>query len=885
MAYPSQTYPAAGSDYEVPFPYLDKSHVKVTVDGTLATYSWVTPTKVRIVPAPVSGQLVRVWRETSHDARMVDFVAPSVLDEDTLDTDSKQSFFMAQEAYGLAKEGFRPAPNGQWDAQGRRIQNVAEPAAASDAANKSYVAKFVERTMAGLVGGVGFFIQLGANAIQRTFQDKMRDIVSPLDYGAIGDGVTNDDAAFNALEIAHPGASVNLGGRSYVVSALRTVSEYTGGNFVVGSTVYPMTGNSALLSSALDTGARDNRHLRALLASTSSQSAGNQSVNVGSTGSAATGELSGNYSAQSSTASFARAVNMAAIYCTADGNLSGNIVARLSKAMGPQSVNIGTEECYVEATSRGSNISSFRSKTEGVSSTNLASRECAATGWEAANVASDSCVAGKGKWARARAVVVGGQIIGYEVLSPGEGYDTTGTVVVTDRGGVGKGALAKIGSFVNGHITEILMTNNGAKYASVPNVVITDAGGTGFGATAVARLDQGTVFAIDVVNCGANYTSPVITIDPPPVVEGYKQATAVAYPAKGGILTVVPGQDTNGVTQYGTGYVDPARIEVHFKVGDQQANIASDSARARASKSVNIASYLVDTEGLYSANIASTGSITKGEKSLVRASENSTTPGIMGIVIGSSGSHQSGVRGMVVGSRNVQNNLQRSLAMGDSTTVITAGSADQNLKLRLEGSTGVVRAVGGTTTTGFDYAELFEHVDHGVIPAGTIVARVGRKVRPASTGDRILGVVSKTAGVIGNEANFHWSGRYVRDDFGGIVTEPKMVVSFGGYEGLLELAPQPVPADAEMWIEEVPVENPEYDPSKPYVSRQERPAEYSVVGLMGQVFTRVGPDVGPDDYVAADGTKSLTATRLECMEIVKPYDAAAGFAVALCLLR
>ena len=42
------------------------------------------------------------------------------------------------------------------------------------------------------------FIQAGAGAVQRTAQSKMRDIVSVKDFGAVGDGVTDDTAAIAA---------------------------------------------------------------------------------------------------------------------------------------------------------------------------------------------------------------------------------------------------------------------------------------------------------------------------------------------------------------------------------------------------------------------------------------------------------------------------------------------------------------------------------------------------------------------------------------------------------------------------------------------------------------------------------------------------------------
>lgn len=51
------------------------------------------------------------------------------------------------------------------------------------------------RDLAILGGG---FTQTGANAVQRTVEGKLKDTVSVKDFGAVGDGVTNDTAAINA---------------------------------------------------------------------------------------------------------------------------------------------------------------------------------------------------------------------------------------------------------------------------------------------------------------------------------------------------------------------------------------------------------------------------------------------------------------------------------------------------------------------------------------------------------------------------------------------------------------------------------------------------------------------------------------------------------------
>jgi len=86
------------------------------------------------------------------------------------------------------------------------------------------------------------FLQAGANAVTRTAQAKMREWVSPADFGAVGNANisgtsgTNDAAAFALLEAAYSDEVVNLEGKIYLVnSPFPTANNYINGKFVVAA--------------------------------------------------------------------------------------------------------------------------------------------------------------------------------------------------------------------------------------------------------------------------------------------------------------------------------------------------------------------------------------------------------------------------------------------------------------------------------------------------------------------------------------------------------------------------------------------------------------------------------------------------------------------------
>lgn len=295
--------------------------------------------------------------------------------------------------------------------------------------------------------------------------------------------------------------------------------------------------------------------------------------------------------------------------------------------------------------------------------------------------------------------------------------------------------------------------------------------------------------------------------------------------------------------------------------------------------------------------------------------------------IGCLDSATKGLRTTIVASRNIENATDNSLALGyDAGAAITPNGTDQNLTIKLAANGGNGTCDGSWTGGGADYAEFFENADPGEIGACLLVARQGRHVRPASEGDRILGVVSPNPGVVGNAAGLQWQGRKKRDELGRVLTREVECVRFGHkpepvvetpkgivakivkaakkaagkpeprpprqphYDGPAEHCKHPIPADAERYTVTTYQEVEGYERGRKYLPRSERPTEWTCVGLMGQLRVRVDATVtDATEFIApvkdGIGGHSDAATNCEVMEILTPFDAAKGYGVALCFVR
>lgn len=223
------------------FPYrfriLSSSHMVVTVsdtDGAIRTLSLDTDYKITGIGLVSGGNVVLSSALPENWLISLERDLPAVQETDLRNqgrffAETHEDAFdyltmLVQKSLSLFSLALRKPSfiSRYFDAQGNRISNLADPADDQDAVNNRSLRSYVDAAIAGATGGFGWFIQYGAGAIYRTFQDKMRDAVSVKDFGAKGDGFTDDTLSIQQAINSHP--SVKLPAGIYRVTAELLIS-------------------------------------------------------------------------------------------------------------------------------------------------------------------------------------------------------------------------------------------------------------------------------------------------------------------------------------------------------------------------------------------------------------------------------------------------------------------------------------------------------------------------------------------------------------------------------------------------------------------------------------------------------------------------------------
>ena len=179
------------------------------------------------------------------------------------------------------------------------------------------------------------------------------------------------------------------------------------------------------------------------------------------------------------------------------------------------------------------------------------------------------------------------------------------------------------------------------------------------------------------------------------------------------------------------------------------------------------------------------------------------------------------------------------------------------------GKDGNVYAQHNFQNGGADYAEWFEWADGNPSDedrVGYFVTLEGNKIRQAGAEDDVLGIVSGTAGVVGDSHEEDWHRRFMTDAFGRLLRQTVEIPAQEDENGC-----EIIPGYTTEWF----VVNPEWDAEEAYVPRSER-SEWDIVGLMGKLYVRDDGTAAAGGYVKpAEGgiaTAAETRTRWRVLE-------------------
>jgi hypothetical protein len=147
MAYSAATYKGDGSQstFIIPFDYLQKDFVKVTINEVDKVYAQdynVDGRELSFPTAPPSGSIIKVYRETPTD-RMVKWNEGSVLTSSNMTTQQIQELHLIEETtYNLNSSAMVKTEDGhKWEGQYLPITHVGNPTDDSDVVNLGTIKK------------------------------------------------------------------------------------------------------------------------------------------------------------------------------------------------------------------------------------------------------------------------------------------------------------------------------------------------------------------------------------------------------------------------------------------------------------------------------------------------------------------------------------------------------------------------------------------------------------------------------------------------------------------------------------------------------------------------------------------------------------------------
>jgi hypothetical protein len=290
MAITSNTYTGNGSNklFSITFPYLDTTDVDVYLNGVLQTaYSFANATTIEFVTAPANGVTVVLQRTTNKENLNSTFFPGSSIRASDLNENFDQLLYISQENTDVVNNlpvtvtmlrWKKTATAGQTVLTGNDDNAISlvytagfeqvylngahltrnADYTASDGATITMsvalrvgdlieVMAYAPTTTASINSTAVPFTQSGTGAVTRNVDSKLKESVSVKDFGAVGDGTTNDTAAIQAALTSSTTSVFFPAGRYRVTSNLtRSGHTYLYGETMTSS-ILQMEGTSSFV--------------------------------------------------------------------------------------------------------------------------------------------------------------------------------------------------------------------------------------------------------------------------------------------------------------------------------------------------------------------------------------------------------------------------------------------------------------------------------------------------------------------------------------------------------------------------------------------------------------------------------------------------------------
>lgn len=209
------------TDFTVVKPYLLQSHVTVEVSGVSVPFTWLSTTSVRCTTAPVTGTAnVKIKRYTPR-AALVTFADSAGLVMDDLNTQGLQARYIAEEQEDAYLDNvltdLSVATSNLQDAAVTPVKLALQAVRTVLANDTAGSASPTARSIDDLTVASDF------GASRRDLSARFGDAINAKDYGAVGDGATDDTVA---IQNAATAAGVN--GKVLYISGTSSYYRLTG---------------------------------------------------------------------------------------------------------------------------------------------------------------------------------------------------------------------------------------------------------------------------------------------------------------------------------------------------------------------------------------------------------------------------------------------------------------------------------------------------------------------------------------------------------------------------------------------------------------------------------------------------------------------------------